>query len=65
MNDNLVSVEIALDASLFVGLEAVAKEKGGQTVSQLLSSFLPNWVSAYPPKTSRGVREGVCDRRVA
>ena len=65
MNDNLVSMEIAIDASLFVGLEAAAKEKGGQTVSQLFSSFLPNWVSAYPAKTVKGKRGGMSKRRVA
>ena len=65
MNDNLVGMEIAIDASLFVGLEAVAKEKGGQTVSQMLSSFLPNWVSAYPAKTIKGKRGGTSKRRVA
>ena len=65
MNDNLISMEIAIDASLFVGLEAAAKEKGGQTVSQLLSSFLQNWVSAYPAKRTRGKRRGTDNRRVA
>ena len=54
MDNNIVSVEIAIDASQFVGLEALAKEKGGQTVSQLLSSFLPNWVSAIPTATVNG-----------
>ena len=55
MNDNLVSMEIAIDASLFVGLEAVAKEKGGQTVSRLLSSFLSRRVSDIPSTgASRG-----------
>ena len=65
MNGNLVSMEIEIDASQFVGLEAVAKEKGGQTVSQLLSSFLPNWVSAYPAKRGDSKRTGKCKRRVA
>lgn len=62
MNGNLVSVEITIDASQFVGLEAVAKERGGQTVSQLLSSFLPNWVSAIP---TVGTANGTQKRRVA
>ena len=65
MNGNLVSMEIEIDASQFVGLEAVAKEKGGQTVSQLLSSFLSNWVSAYPAKRTNRRGEGTSKRRVA
>ena len=62
MNDNLVSMEIAIDASLFVGLEAAAKEKGGQTVSQLLSSFLPEWIASILEKRKNGVQT---QRRVA
>ena len=65
MDDNLVRLEIAIDASLFVGLEAVAKERGGQSVAQLLSSFLPNWVSAYPSKIGGGTRRGTSKRRDA
>lgn len=63
MNDNLVNLEISIDASQFVGLEAVARERGGQSVSQLLSSFLPNWVSAIPTPTN-GTANGTSKRRV-
>ena len=62
MNDNLVTMEISIDASQFVGLEAVAKERDGQSVSQLLSSFLPNWVSA---NLMDGAANGTSKRRVA
>ena len=44
MNDNLVSMEIPLDASLFVGVEAGSKKKGAESVGQRISLFLPEWV---------------------
>ena len=65
MNNNLVSMEIEIDASLFVGLEASAKEKDCQSVSQLLSSFLSDWVSAYPAKSYKDEHNGTKNQRGA
>ena len=62
MNDNLVSMEIAIDASLFVGLEAAAKEKGGLSAGQRLSSFLPVWIASILERRENGVQ---AKRRVA
>ena len=61
MND-LVKMEITIDASQFVGLEAVAKEKGGLSVGQRLSSFLPEWIASILEKRKNGVQT---QRRVA
>ena len=61
MND-LVKMEITIDASQFVGLEAVAKEKGGLSAGQRLSSFLPEWIASILEKKKNGVQ---MQRRVA
>ena len=61
MND-LVKMEITIDASRFVGLEAVAKEKGGLSAGQCLSSFLPEWIASILEKRKNGVQT---QRRVA
>ena len=60
--NNLVKMEITIDASQFVGLEAVAKEKGGLSAGQRLSSFLPEWIASILEKRKNGVQT---QRRVA
>lgn len=55
MDDNLVSMEIALDATLFVGVESSLKNKGAESVGQSISSFLPKWVDTILANRSSGV----------
>lgn len=61
MND-LVKMEITIDASRFVGLEALSKEKGGLSAEQRLSSFLPGWIASILERRENGVQ---AKRRVA
>ena len=60
MND-LVKMEVAIDASNLVSLEAEAK-KGGLSAGQHLSSFLPGWIASILEQRKNGART---NRRVA
>ena len=65
MNDNLVSMEIPLDVSLFVGVEAGSKKKGAESVGQRISLFLPEWVDTILANRSGFASGQKTKRRVA
>lgn len=65
MNDNLVSMEIPLDASLFVGVEAESKKKGAESVGLRISLFLPEWVDTILANRSGLTSGRKANRRVA
>ena len=65
MNDNLVSMEIAIDATLFVGLDKLAESRGKGTASQLLSFYLPEWVDTILANRSGLASGRKSNRRVA
>ena len=52
---NLVKMEVAIDASNLVSLEAEAK-KGGLSAEQCLSSFLPGWIASILEQRKGDVR---------
>lgn len=52
MNSNLVSMEVVIEATILVSLEAEAK-KGGVSAGQHLSNFLPDWIASIPAKGKR------------
>ena len=58
---NLVKMEVAIDASNLVSLEAEAK-KGGLSAEQCLSSFLPGWIASILAQRKDGART---NRRMA
>ena len=53
--NNLVKMEVVIDASNLVSLEAEAK-KGGLSAGQHLSSFLPEWIASILAQRKDGAR---------
>ena len=63
MNGNLVSMEVVIEATSLVLLEAEAK-KGGVSAGQHLANFLPDWIASIPAKGKR-ISNRATKRRVA
>ena len=59
--NNLVKMEVEIDVSNLVSLEAEAK-KGGVSAGHHLSSFLPEWIASILERRENGVQ---AKRRVA